>query len=177
MTNLMTDPVLTFISHDDFVADIRAIAWAIAAGDWLPDFLIGIGRGGLVPGAYLSHAIGVTMLSVDHSSKVYGFGDQLLAELAYKTRDGHKLLIVEDINDTGSTISYLRDVIDGAGGIAEHVRFAVLINNIRSMAPIDYRGREIDRHATKDWFVFPWEAMAGRLSIQDVAAEVPARTT
>ena len=41
-----------------------------------------IGRGGLVPAAYLSHRTGIQMLSVDHSSGEAGFGDDPLYETA-----------------------------------------------------------------------------------------------
>ncbi len=168
-------PIFTPIPYEDFVADVRAIAAAMAGDDWQPDFLIGIGRGGLVPGAYLSHATGINLLSVDHSAKVYGFGDQLLAQLAAKSGQGKRLLVVDDINDSGRTISYLRDAIDGAGGVSDNVRFAVLLNNIRSAACVDYWSRTIDRSVTKDWFIFPWEAMAPNTAHIEDAAEIPAR--
>lgn len=171
----MIDPILTYISHDDFVADIRAIAAAVASGEWTPDFLVAIGRGGHAPGAYLSHALDIDLLSIDHSAKVYCFGDQLLAELAAKSRMGVKLLIVDDINDSGATIGYMRDAIDGAGGLGENVRFAVLINNIRSSETVDYSARSIDRDLTKDWFVFPWEALGTSEAVLRDAAAVPER--
>lgn len=168
-------PIFTPIPYENFVADVRAIAAAMADDDWQPDFLIGIGRGGLVPGAYLSHATGINLLSVDHSAKLYGFGDQLLAQLAAKSGQGKRLLVVDDINDSGRTISYLRDAIDGAGGVSDNVRFAVLLNNIRSAACVDYWSRTIDRSVTKDWFIFPWEAMAPNTAHIEDAAEIPAR--
>lgn len=168
-------PIFTPIPYEDFVADVRAIAATLANGGWQPDFLIGIGRGGLVPGAYLSHATGINLLSVDHSAKIHGFGDQLLAQLAAKSGQGRKLLVIDDINDSGRTICYLRDAIDGAGGVSENVRFAVLLNNIRSAAQVDYWSRTIDRATTKDWFVFPWEAMAPAKTHAEDAAEVPER--
>ncbi len=168
-------PTFTPIPYEDFVADVRAIAATLANDTWQPDFLIGIGRGGLVPGAYLSHATGINLLSVDHSAKVHGFGDQLLAQLAAKSGQGKRLLVVDDINDSGRTISYLRQAIDGAGGVSENVRFAVLLNNIQSAARVDYWSRPIDRSVTKDWFIFPWEAMAPQAAHLDDAAAVPAR--
>ena len=82
----MSEPVLVPISHDQFVEDVRAIAAKLANDQWQPDFLIGVGRGGLVPGAYLSHASGMTLLSVDYSSQVFAFADELLRQLA--TRPG-----------------------------------------------------------------------------------------
>ena len=47
-------PVFTPIPHDAVVAAILTLRDAIAAGDWRPDTIVGIGRGGLVPAVYLS---------------------------------------------------------------------------------------------------------------------------
>lgn len=171
----MTDPVLTPVGYDAFLADIRALAGALAGDGWRPDFIIGIGRGGLVPATYLSHACDIPLLSIDHSTGVYGFGDQLLAELALKTLDGTTLLIVDDINDSGRTIGCLRDAIEGAGGVTGNIRYAVLIDNVASAERVDYRARTIDRAITKDWFVFPWEAVADREAVLRDAAAVPER--
>lgn len=172
----MTDsPTLAPISHDQFVAHVRALAAAIAAEDWRPDYLVGVGRGGLVPAAYLSHATGIALLSVDHSSNEPGFALELLHKLADKTIAGRRLLIVDDINDSGSTIAALRHAIAAAGGVAEHVRVAVLIDNVRSAAKADYRAWTIDRAEDKSWFVFPWEAMAPRETVLADAADVPER--
>lgn len=172
----MTDsPALAPIDHDRFVAHIRALAAAIREDGWLPDYLVGVGRGGLVPAAYLSHATGVALLSVDHSSNEPGFALELLHKLADKTVAGRRLLIVDDINDSGSTIAALRSAIAAAGGVADHVRVAVLIDNVRSTAKADYRALSIDRAQDKRWFVFPWEAMAPRAAVLADAAEVPER--
>lgn len=175
MTDAAADITFTHITQDRFLADIEAVAVQIEQDDWCPDYIVGIGRGGLVPGAYLSHATGISLLSVDHSAKVHGFGDRLLSELADKSGEGKRLLVVDDINDSGGTIRYLREAIDGAGGVSENVRFAVLLNNIRSAATVDYWSRTIDRHTTKDWFVFPWEAMADDAALHEDAMAVPER--
>lgn len=51
----------------------------------------------------------------------------------------------------------------------------MLIDNVSSAERIDYRARTIDRQVTKDWFVFPWEAVAPAATIAEDAAEVPER--
>ncbi|AUW60151.1 phosphoribosyltransferase [Sphingobium sp. SCG-1] len=168
-------PELAVISHDSFTAGIAVIAAQIRADDWKPDYLVAIGRGGLVPGAYLSHASGHKLLSVDLSTEEFGFSGALLHELAEKTQAGQRLLIVDDINDSGSTILYLRDAIMQAGGRLENIRIAVLLNNIRSAASVDYAAESIDRAIDKRWFVFPWEAMAPEASIIADAEAVPGR--
>src|SRR5690242_10938114 len=101
-------PLFTRIPHDDHVAMVLALADQIGGGDWRPSFIIGIGRGGLAPAVYLSHATGLPMLSVDHSSEVADFADAPLVRLAARTREGERLLFLDDINDSGATIAKLR---------------------------------------------------------------------
>ncbi|QDX25454.1 phosphoribosyltransferase [Sphingomonas suaedae] len=169
-------PVFTPIGHEQLVADVLAIAAAVHADrDWRPDFIIGIGRGGLAPAVYLSHATGIAMLSVDHSSQVHDFADAPLERLAERTRAGEKLLFLDDINDSGATIAKLRTKLADAGAVAGAIRFATLLDNRVSSQRVDYAAREIDRTVTKDWFVFPWEAVASAASIAADAAEVPDR--
>lgn len=168
-------PVFTPISHDEFVAMTRTLAQAIAQDDWTPDFIIGVGRGGLSPSVYLSHATGLATLSVDYSSKVEEFSDAPLDRLAARTLAGESLLFLDDINDSGSTIGHIRAKLAGRGADMARVRFAVLLDNIRSSQVVEYRAQTLDRSVTKDWFVFPWEAMAPDSIIERDAAEVPER--
>ncbi len=156
----MSQPALLYIDQTQFIDDVRALAALLKEDDWQPDFIVGIGRGGLVPAAFLSHATGIVLLSIDYSSKVPDFGDALLGKLADKTKTGTRLLIVDDINDSGKTLHYLRQSFLMVGGVAAHIRVAVLIDNIRSIERVDYRARTVDRQLETRWFVFPWEAMA-----------------
>lgn len=169
-------PVFTAIPHEAFVADVRTLAAALADDrDWRATFLIGIGRGGLVPAVFLSHATGLPTLSCDLSAQVKDFADDVMVRLAARTRAGERLLFVDDINDSGRTIGMLRAMLAEAGAVAGAVRFATLIDNVSSAQRVDYAARTIDRTVTKDWFVFPWEAVAPAEVIAEDAAEVPER--
>jgi hypothetical protein len=169
-------PVFAPISHEQFVADVLALADAVRADAmWQPDYLIGIGRGGLIPAVYLSHAITGPMLSVDYSARNEDLAAPALARLAQKTREGARLLFIDDINDSGATIGRLRDGLAAAGAVAANVRFATLLDNVTSSQRVDYAARTIDRSVTKDWFVFPWEAVAPDTAIEADAAELPDR--
>jgi hypoxanthine phosphoribosyltransferase len=168
-------PIFTNITHSQFEAAVRALADQLAADEWAPHFIIGVGRGGLVPAVYLSHASGLPMLSVDFSSQVKDFADEPLVKLAARTKDGERLLFLDDINDSGRTITHLRGALAAAGAVPGAVRFATLIDNTASAEQVDYRHRTIDRRETKDWFVFPWEAVAPPAAIEDDAAAVPER--
>ena len=88
---------------------------------------------------------------------------------------GPRILLVDDINDSGKTIDTIRRVLIAQGGELAHLRVAVLIDNVRSAARVEYRSRTIDRAEDKRWFVFPWEAMADRATLIEEAEEVPER--
>ena len=169
------EPQLFYIPYQEFLDGVEDLAHKLESDAWQPDFLVGVGRGGLVPAAYLSHRTGINMLSVDHSSGEAGFADELLVKLAAKSKDGRRILIVDDINDSGTTIAYLRSAIEAHGGASDEVRVGVLINNVRSRANAEYSATEIDRESDKRWFVFPWEAVAPRTTLTEEAAEVPER--
>ncbi|MGI4731825.1 MAG: phosphoribosyltransferase [Janthinobacterium lividum] len=168
-------PIFAPVAHETMVANVRALAAALASDEWAPAWLIGIGRGGLVPAVFLSHAAGLPMLSVDFSGQVVDDAGAVLARLAARAAAGERLLFLDDINDSGRTIGRLRMLLAEAGAPADAIRFAVLIDNVASAERVDYAARTIDRAVTKDWFVFPWEAMAPGAAIEADAAEVPER--
>ncbi len=174
----MTDspaPELFHLPYDEFLADVRKVAGQIAADPWQPDYVVGIGRGGLVPAVYISHQLNTPMLSIDHSSKVPGFAEELLRKVAMRSASGVKLLFVDDINDSGRTIHTIRRILTDHGGNAENWRFAVGINNASSQVKVDFWARDIDRTTDKRWFVFPWEAVGQTSTIEAEARSVPER--
>lgn len=171
----MMDIVFTPFTHEEMVAGIHAIAAATETDGWKPSLLVGVGRGGLAPAVFLSHRMGLPMVSIDHSTRIAQFGEELVAVLAQRTRDGDRLLFIEDINDSGKTIAEIRGALAAQDAVADRIRFAVLLDNIRSQQRVDYAFREIDRSVTKDWFIFPWEAMAPKAAIAEDALEVPER--
>jgi hypoxanthine phosphoribosyltransferase len=168
-------PEFLAIPHERFLDEVETIARLIEADTWQADYLVGIGRGGLVPAVYLSHRTGLPLLTVDHSTGDRAFGAELLDKVAAKIGAGQSILIVDDINDSGGTIDYLRSAIEAKVDAPERLRVAVLVHNIRSRARAEYHGSEIDRDADKRWYVFPWEAVAPRAALELDAAAVPER--
>lgn len=168
-------PDLHYIAYDDFLSMVRELSARIGSGGWQPDFIIGVGRGGLVPAVYVSHELQVPMLSIDQSAQVPGFADDLLAKVAAMGALGKRMVFVDDINDSGRTIAYVRAVLASHRAPAETIRFAVLIDNLRSQARVDYSTEVIDRAQDKRWFVFPWEAVMTAETLTDEAKAVPER--
>ena len=173
-------PVLSYIAYDDFLSMVQDLSQIVAKGVWQPDFIVGIGRGGLVPGVYISHALQIPMLSIDHSSKVRGFADNLLHKVAHMRAAGSRMLFVDDINDSGGTINYVRKVLHESLGAVpdgrdDDLRFAVLIDNKSSQATVEFAVETIDRTTDKRWFVFPWEAVMTADRLVEEAVAVPDR--
>ncbi|KKC26206.1 phosphoribosyltransferase [Sphingomonas sp. SRS2] len=167
-------PTLTPVDQPEFLTAVHYFAARIRESDWAPDFIIGLGRGGLTPAVYLSHATGVPMLSVDHSSHLPDFAAELLVKLAIRSMTD-RLLFVDDINDSGGTITHVKAALAEAGGNPDNVRFATLIDNVVSAERVDYRFRTIDRGVNKDWFVFPWEQVSPVDKVIEDSGVVPAR--
>ena len=167
-------PTLTSVDQPEFLTAVHYIAARIKESGWAPDFIIGVGRGGLIPAVYLSHATAIPMLSIDHSSHLPDFSAELLVKLAGRTLTD-RLLFVDDINDSGTTITHIKSALSDAGGDLGHVRFATLIDNVVSAERVDYRFRTIDRSVNKDWFVFPWEQVSPVDKVIEDSGVVPAR--
>jgi len=65
-----------------------------------------------------------------------------------------KILIIDDINDTGETFKFIDDNFGRENG---RIKFAALVNNKPSKTLIDYKGYEINKDEVPTWIVFPWE--------------------
>ena len=121
--------------------------------NWMPDIVLGINRGGCIPGVYLSHRLKTPheVLDIrlrDHKTKP----DLRVLEKAFAFQK--KILIIDDINDSGETFNY---IVEHFGKHEQRIKFAALINNIPSKTKVDYHGYEIDKSKNPAWIVFPWE--------------------
>ena len=142
------------------------IARQMSAHDWKPDYIVGITRGGLVPANLLSQYTGITMKSLDVSLRDGGdcVSNLSMAEDAFQ---GKKILIVDDINDQGSTVEWIKKDWESSAlpghptwkGIwGDGVRFAVLTHNLGSQfKDPDYYVWTVDKRDEDSWLVYPWE--------------------
>ena len=121
--------------------------------NWMSTVILGINRGGCIPGVYLSHRLNTAheVLDIrlrDHTAKP----NLSVLEKAFAFQK--KILIIDDINDSGATFQY---ILDNFGKHEERIRFAALINNKPSKVKVDYHGYEINKDEVPAWIVFPWE--------------------
>ena len=141
--------------------------------NWRPDYVVGLTRGGLVSANLISQYIGCRMetLKVSLRDGTECESNLWMAEDAF----GHEMykpkniLIVDDINDTGATLNYIRE--DWMSSCfpkdkrwkevwGNNVRVACLYDNESSKSKLDvaYSAVTINKADKDVWIVFPWEA-------------------
>ena len=143
------------------------LARQLNADNWKPDYIVGIGRGGLIPANLLSQYTGIKMSSLDISLR--DGGDTVsncgMAEDAY---DGKNILVVDDINDTGATFNWIMNdwpsichpqAIRWPGVWNDNVKFAVVVDNLASKCNVkmDFVGMEVNKAEKDVWIEFPYE--------------------
>jgi hypoxanthine phosphoribosyltransferase len=156
----------------------------IANSEWKPDYVVGLTRGGLLPAVMISHYFGVpcetlkvSLRDGDESESNLWMAEQAFGYVPKEERGSgdadtdpayrKKILIVDDINDSGATLEWIRNDWP-SGCLPKHpawdavwnknVRFAVVINNEASnYERIDYSGHNINKFEDPCWVVFPWE--------------------
>lgn len=140
------------------------IALDILKTDWRPDYIVGLTRGGLVPAVLLSHTLGVPMHTLKVALRDDSADFEHNAWMPEDVVDGKNILIVDDINDTGDTLAWIRDDWEKSvfkGDIAYHwhkrIKVAVLVNNLASNEQIDWCAMDINKAEYPSWIVFPWE--------------------
>jgi uncharacterized protein len=160
---------------------IQSINNLMFADNWRPDYVVGLTRGGLTPAVILSNMTGIPMHALDvrfRDNDPNGYGPESntwMAEDALGvigdglTHVSHRknILIIDDINDSGRTLSWIKD--DWRGGChpndpawndiwGDTVRTACLIDNAGSeFGDCDYTALEINKNEEDVWVVFPWE--------------------
>lgn len=120
-----------------------------------PHAIVAIGRGGFIPGVILSHLFKCSLIPCSTSSyKKQKKGRVNIT--AYPQLDGtyqKKLLVLDDLSDTGDTLERIKDCcIQCAGKFVETA--SLYIKTGTNHIP-DYWCREFSRET---WLQFPWES-------------------
>ena len=146
---------------------LHNIIRAMNSDGWQPDYIVGLTRGGLVPAAMLSHYLEVPMETLKVSLRDSDMGPESNLWMSEDAYEGKNILVVDDINDTGSTLNWIKEdwqesSLPNSNRWSKiwngNVRFAVLINNEASdFKDVDYVGMNINKLEEPIWCVFPWE--------------------
>ncbi len=145
------------VSWEEIVEWSRGLAARIEESGWRPDVVVAVARGGFVPARLLCDFLDVTdLLSVQSQHWVEAAKAAQKAILKYPYRvdmEGKRVLIVDDIVDTGDTLLLARDFVEREWRPGE-VRTAAMqwISSVAKFKP-DYYYLEVREWV---WFQYPW---------------------
>ena len=164
-----------YISNGQMQTGVLDIVTQMYHDNWRPDYIVGVTRGGLIPAVLMSHYTGIKMHTLDVRLRDADHGPEhnsWMAEDAFgyphadSGGQGKNILVLDDINDTGETFSWIKN--DWQSGCmpgdeswkdiwSNNVRFAAIIDNVPSEFELDYTSIEINKAEDPAWIVFPFE--------------------
>lgn len=153
-----------YISADMFQEDIWRLAAKARSSGWKPDMIIALWRGGAAVGISVHEFFKATGWTVNHiplkcssytgigeneGDVVFTLGDEVFAMI----RPGDKVLVVDDVFDTGKSAGAMKTRLEKIGA---EMKLAVVYwkseNNTTDMQPDFYTA-----DTGGEWIVFPHE--------------------
>jgi len=143
--------MMTYYPYERFVTDVKALVRLTS--DYKPDTLIAIARGGLTLGhAYASATDNRQLMSIN--SILYE-GDQRGKSCEIfnvpELHDAKKVLLLDDIVDSGQTI---KEVLEHLQGCFPEVTFKIASIYYKKSAVVQ---PDFALHEADDWIEFFWE--------------------
>ncbi len=134
---------------------VYKLAAQIANSNYQPDLVVAISRGGFTPARVLCDVLGLfnlTSIRIVHYRKAAVHEQQAYVKypLCMDIAD-QRILLVDDVNDTGDTLRAGRAHLEGLG--PTEVRIAVLHEKIRSPVKAEYVAEILDEWR---WLIYPW---------------------
>jgi uncharacterized protein len=132
----------------------RELAQLVADDGYVPEMILSIARGGLLVGGALGYALGVKNVYTMNVEFYTGVDERLEVPRIlppapdFVDLDDARILIADDVADTGHTLESVEEFCAGKVG---EVRTAVLYEKSRSLVKCDYVWRRTDL-----WIDFPW---------------------
>ena len=130
------------------------LAEKIRRNRFRPDIIVGVSRGGWPPARVLSDLLGNPNLANVKAEFYLGVaetkGEPILTQPVSMAVAGKRVLVVDEVADTGKSLKLVKEHIVKEG--ATQVEVATVYCKPWSIITPDYYERETSR-----WIVFPWE--------------------
>ncbi|PZQ91868.1 MAG: phosphoribosyltransferase [Leifsonia xyli] len=152
----MADDAREILDWQLFGRASRELAETIAADGFRPDAIVGIARGGLPLAGALGYALDVKMLGslgVEFYTGVESRLDEpvlLPPTLDREALAGKRILLVDDVADSGRTLALVLQLLEAGGG---EVRTVCLYTKPGTVHEPHYSWRRTER-----WIMFPWSS-------------------
>jgi uncharacterized protein len=135
----------------------RHLAMEVLASGFQPDFVIAIARGGLLLAGAIAYALDVKNCGSLNVEFYTGVDERLpmpvvLPPLLDQTSlAGKRVLLADDVSDSGRTLALVVDLLKASGA---EVRSVVLYTKPGTVHEPDYTW-----HRTSLWISFPWSTL------------------
>ncbi len=151
------------IGFNDILRLSRILARKIKASGYTPDLIVAIGRGGYVPGRLVSDFLlfnDLTSMKIEHYTRAADMRAEARIRFPISVDiTGKKVLIIDDVTDTGGTLRLAVDYIWSLK--PADVRTAVLQHKTCSIFVPDFYAQKVIKWR---WIIYPWaryEDLAG----------------
>ena len=142
------------VSWDQFHRDARALAWRLS-GFGPFDAMICVTRGGLVPAAIVARELGIRMIETVCIASYHDYKNQSGLQVIKGIADaasginhqGGKVLVVDDLVDTGNTFRVVREMLPNA-------HYATVYAKPQGRPLVDTFITEVSQDT---WIYFPWD--------------------
>jgi xanthine phosphoribosyltransferase len=141
------------VSWDQFHRDARALAWRLASSGPF-NAIVAITRGGLVPAAIVARELEVRVIETVSIASYHDYKKQgglkvlkTIAPDVSNLNDAAKILIVDDLVDTGATAKLVREMLPKA-------HFATVYAKPLGRPLVDTFITEVSQDT---WIYFPWD--------------------
>jgi len=137
----------------------------------MPDVVVAIARGGLLPAGAIAYGLGVKNCGAINVEFYTGIGtvlpdpELLPPEMDMAYLEGRRVLLVDDVADSGRTLDLAVRLLTDRGAI---VRSVVIFTKPTTIIRPDWSWKDTDL-----WIDFPW-SWQGSVIEQDAAAQEPA---
>jgi len=144
------------LTWQDFGDGSRQLATAIHESGFQPDVVVAIARGGLLLAGALAYALDVKSCGALNAEFYTGIDERLdepiiLAPfLDEVSLNGKRVLLVDDVSDSGRTLKMVLGIIEHAGA---ETRTVCLYSKSHTVLEPDYVWRQTDK-----WIAFAWSS-------------------
>jgi len=132
----------------------RSLSQMVADDGYEPDMILGIARGGLLPAGAIGYALSIKNVYTMNVEFYTGVDERLdVPRILPPAPDfvdlsNGKILVVDDVADTGHTLKSVEEFCEGKVG---EVRTACIYEKSHSVVKCDYVWKRTD-----EWINFPW---------------------
>ena len=162
------------VSWGEVEAWVETLIARMAKDAFRPEIVIGMARGGMVPSRLIcDHLVVKNLFTV--KTEHWGLtatpdGKAKLAQALQTDVRGKRVLIVDDITDTGQSLILARDHVAALHPGA--LKSATLLHITHSLIAPDYFAKEVTKEDWT-WFIFPWNVREDLRNIVPKALDEP----